>query len=158
MYTETPHKSIAKRYLADPYDILQGAPLIVLIDKYSASGSEIVAGSLQYHNRAIVMGTISFGKGSIQAVYPYKDKLGGAIKLTIAHYKLPSGQVISKTNRVKPDIIIDPLTNPKQNLELFFLHQTNIDGKNMTFSSLANKDRLVYDATKLLKGLHAINT
>ncbi len=84
-------------------DIIDGETLIVLINYGSASASEIVAGALKDHKRAIIMGESSFGKGSVQSIIPLKNK--GAIRLTISKYYLPSGQSISKIG-VIPDIEI----------------------------------------------------
>ena len=91
-------------YEAKKGDILGGAPLAVLVNRYSASASEIVAGAMKDHQRAIVIGETTFGKGSVQSIIP----LGGnssAIKLTTARYYTPSGLSIEKTG-VKPDIEI----------------------------------------------------
>ena len=79
-------------------------PLIILIDEGSASASEIVAGALKDHKRAIIIGENSYGKGSVQSIIPLKNK--GAIRLTVAKYYLPSGKSISEVG-VSPDIEID---------------------------------------------------
>lgn len=88
------------------YDLTNGIPLVVLINKGSASASEIVAGALQDHKRAIVMGTTSFGKGSVQTVIPLKADTG--LKLTTALYYTPSGKSIQATGIV-PDIVVNDL-------------------------------------------------
>ncbi len=87
-------------------DVTGGIPLVVLVNKGSASASEIVAGALQDHKRAIIMGTTSFGKGSVQTVIPLKGDTG--LKLTTALYYTPGGRSIQATGIV-PDIIVDDL-------------------------------------------------
>ena len=83
--------------------LTNGKTLVVLINYGSASASEIVAGALKDHKRAIILGENSYGKGSVQSIIPLKNK--GAIKLTVAKYYLPSGKSISEVG-VKPDIEI----------------------------------------------------
>jgi carboxyl-terminal processing protease len=90
-----------QRFNARPGDILNGMPMVVLINGGSASASEIVAGALQDHGRAIVMGTQSFGKGSVQTIMPIAGQ--GAIRLTTARYYTPSGGSIQATG-ITPDI------------------------------------------------------
>ena len=90
-----------RKYFAKEGDILDGETLVVLINYGSASASEIVAGALKDHKRAIVIGNNSYGKGSVQSIIPLKNK--GAIRLTISKYYLPSGKSISGTG-ITPDI------------------------------------------------------
>jgi len=92
-----------RKWFAKKGDITGGKTLIVLINYGSASASEIVAGALKDHKRAIILGENSYGKGSVQSIIPLKNK--GAIRLTIAKYYLPSGKSISKVG-VTPDIEI----------------------------------------------------
>ena len=96
-------KNDIKIYTARKGDILKGTPLIILINRGSASASEIVSGALKDHKRAILLGEKTFGKGSVQSIIPLKDK--GAIRLTIAKYYLPSGTSISQIG-VDPDITV----------------------------------------------------
>ena len=99
--TKSRKPSENKKYFAKKGDIIDGKALIVLINYGSASASEIVAGALKDHKRAILIGENSYGKGSVQSIIPLKNK--GAIRLTISKYYLPSGKSISGTGIV-PDI------------------------------------------------------
>ena len=97
-----------RRWFAKEGDLTNGKTLIILINYGSASASEIVAGALKDHKRAILLGESSFGKGSVQSIIPLKNK--GAIRLTIAKYYLPSGKSISEVG-VSPDIEIGEETD-----------------------------------------------
>jgi len=101
--TKSRNKSENKKFFARKGDIIDGKTLIVLINYGSASASEIVAGALKDHKRAILIGEQSYGKGSVQSIIPLKNK--GAIRLTISKYYLPSGKSISEVG-VVPDIEI----------------------------------------------------
>jgi carboxyl-terminal processing protease len=95
----------SQRFNARPGDIIDGKPLVVLIDGGSASASEIVAGALQDHRRAIILGTKSFGKGSVQTIIPLGGR--GALRLTTQRYYTPSGRSI-QAKGITPDIIVNP--------------------------------------------------
>lgn len=159
--------------LAKTGDMLKGAPMVVLINGGSASASEIVAGALQDHKRAIIMGASTFGKGSVQTVLPLKDKHG--LKLTTALYYTPAGRSIQATG-IEPDIKIDELkiSQPsKEEISLLALKESQLNGhlqngKEKTQSNpsvmdssqdqkkdspLATKDYQLNEALNLLKGL-----
>ena len=102
--TKSRKASENRKWFAKKGDLIKGKTLIVLINYGSASASEIVAGALQDHKRAIILGENSYGKGSVQSIIPLKNK--GAIRLTIAKYYLPSGKSISEVG-VSPDIEIN---------------------------------------------------
>ncbi len=101
--TKSRKKSENRKWFAKKGDLIEGKPLIVLTNYGSASASEIVAGALKDHKRAIIVGENSYGKGSVQSIIPLKNK--GAIRLTISKYYLPSGESISEVG-VTPDIEI----------------------------------------------------
>ena len=102
--TKSRKKNENRKWFAKKGDIIDGETLIVLINYGSASASEIVAGALKDHKRAIILGENSFGKGSVQSIIPLKNR--GAIRLTVAKYYLPSGKSISEVG-VRPDIEIN---------------------------------------------------
>ena len=106
--TKSRKASENRKWFANKGDLTNGKSLIVLINYGSASASEIVAGALKDHKRAILLGENSFGKGSVQSIIPLKNK--GAIRLTVAKYYLPSGKSISEVG-VSPDIEIEEETD-----------------------------------------------
>ena len=106
VYTQGKNKEDNTVTYASKDDFLNGAPLVVLINEGSASASEVVAGALQDHRRAVIIGQRSFGKGSVQTILPLDDQ--SAIKLTTALYYTPLGRSI-QAKGIDPDIVINPL-------------------------------------------------
>lgn len=154
---------------AQPDDMLNGAPIVVLVNGGSASASEIVAGALQDHKRAIIMGTKTFGKGSVQTVVPLGNNT--AIKLTTARYYTPSGRSI-QAKGIEPDIVIanlsvsdngdDGIGRVKEADLQGHLQNGDEDdedngdaanGEEKEEKSLAKEDYALYEALNLLKGL-----
>ena len=127
--TKSRKASENRKWFAKKGDLTNGKKLIVLINYGSASASEIVAGALKDHKRAILLGESSYGKGSVQSIIPLKNK--GAIRLTVAKYYLPSGKSISEVG-VSPDI--------------------EIDEENEDFRIKTETDNQLYYAIKLLNG------
>ena len=104
VYTEGRIADSKLTFEAQPDQVLEGAPLVVLVNGGSASASEIVAGALQDNGRAVIMGTKTFGKGSVQTIMPMSN--GAALKLTTARYFTPSGRSIQATG-IEPDIVTE---------------------------------------------------
>jgi carboxyl-terminal processing protease len=102
-------KSDIERYYAKPGDAARGLPVVVLVDAGSASAAEIVAGALQEHHRAIVMGERTFGKGSVQTLLPVGKET--ALRLTTARYYTPSGRSVQEGG-ITPDIEVPQLSDP----------------------------------------------
>ena len=120
VYTDGRQPSSKLRFSASGSDLLEGAPLVVLINRGSASASEIVAGALQDHDRAVVIGARSFGKGSVQSVMPVGES--EAIKLTTALYYTPSGRSIHGSG-ITPDVASE--LNGQALIDLAFDHLTS---------------------------------
>ncbi len=114
-----------KRFLAKRGDAIEGAPIVVIINGGSASASEIVAGALQDQKRAIIVGTKSFGKGSVQTILPLK-KSGTAIKLTTQRYFTPSGRSIQATG-IEPDINIEQLSVKSLENNLLAIREADLE-------------------------------
>ncbi len=96
--------SETRKFFARKGDVIKGKPIIILINNGSASASEIFAGALKDHKRAVILGENSYGKGSVQSIIPLRN--GGGIRLTISKYYLPSGKSISEVG-VTPDILVE---------------------------------------------------
>ncbi len=164
VYTEGRIEDSSHRYLATPGDSLNGAPLVVLVNGGSASASEIVAGAIQDHNRGIIMGTRSFGKGSVQTIQELRN--GSAVKLTTARYFTPNGRSI-QAKGIEPDIklstlklsnsdAIAPDAYSEKDLEGRLSNPDGESGatdKDNDSEVLAQTDFQLYEALSLLKGL-----
>ncbi len=172
VYTEGRVSDSKLRYDASRGDIIDGAPLIVLVNGGSASASEIVAGALQDHNRGAVVGTSTFGKGSVQTILPLQK--GNALKLTTAQYYTPSGRSI-QAQGIEPDIVLTPVTVSLKKLSgLSRIKEADLSGhlengntKNTNKQEagdtskkdgkdevpLAEQDYALYEALNLLKGM-----
>lgn len=112
VYTQGREKKPIMSFSADPGDLIGGAPIVVLINGGSASASEIVAGALQDHGRAVIMGSRSFGKGSVQTIMPLPGGLT-AVKLTTARYYTPNGRSI-QAEGIIPDVVLDEVELSKK--------------------------------------------
>jgi len=110
VYTEGRIRDSQLKFKAAPDDVLEGAPVVVLVNGGSASASEIVAGALQDHKRAVIMGQQTFGKGSVQTIVPVNERT--AVKLTTARYFTPNGRSI-QAEGIVPDILLGNVTLTK---------------------------------------------
>ncbi|OGT21447.1 MAG: hypothetical protein A3C55_06315 [Gammaproteobacteria bacterium RIFCSPHIGHO2_02_FULL_42_13] len=159
-----------KTFYSSSPDIIYGTPLIILINEGSASASEIVAGALQDHKRAIIMGERSFGKGSVQTIFQLDKSTG--IKLTTGLYYTPNGRSI-QAKGIQPDIVVDNLKIQKPKEEIAFLwpirendidghfeNETSMFGKQPTKAEkeqlLATSDYQLNTALQLLKSLNLL--
>ena len=173
VYTEGRTDDSEISFNATPGDIINGLPIVVLINVGTASASEIVSGALQDHKRAIIMGTRSFGKGSVQSVMPLKD--GNALKLTTARYYTPSGRSI-QAEGIVPDITLENIqTAAIEEPEFQPLQEANLAGhldndeakkkpdakeieatEKQERADLAKDDFQLFEALNVLQGLYLL--
>ncbi|MFT5710784.1 MAG: carboxyl-terminal processing protease [Halioglobus sp.] len=165
VYTEGRLDNSEVNYKATVGDITDGIPVVVLINGGSASASEIVAGALQDHSRAVLMGTKSFGKGSVQTILPLSDSR--AVKLTTALYFTPNGRSI-QAQGIAPDITVERATVTAYktqrvteadlvgHLDNAGGNEENVEAATRYADGLLSSDNQLYEALSLLKGLNIL--
>ena len=164
VYTEGRHPQAAERFEASPGDMLDDLPIVVLINGGSASASEIVAGALQDRRRAIIMGTRSFGKGSVQTILPVTETR--AVKLTTALYYTPNGRSI-QAEGIVPDIVVEraevkSVESARRTKEsdlqgsLSGGDPVDTEAESESLTELRNSDKQLYEALTLLRGINLL--
>ena len=165
VYTEGRHPQSKDRFEATPGDMIKEVPIVVLINGGSASASEIVAGALQDRRRAVIMGTRSFGKGSVQTILPVSDTR--AVKLTTALYYTPNGRSI-QAEGIVPDIVVEraevkSVESNRRTKEADL--QGSLSGgdpadsqsESEALTELRNSDNQLYEALTLLRGINLLS-
>ena len=165
VYTEGRHPQSKDRFEATPGDMIKETPIVVLINGGSASASEIVAGALQDRRRAVIMGTRSFGKGSVQTILPVTDTR--AVKLTTALYYTPNGRSI-QAEGIVPDIVVEraevkSVESNRRTKEADL--QGSLSGgdpadsqsESEALTELRNSDNQLYEALTLLRGINLLS-
>ncbi|WP_417580959.1 S41 family peptidase [Nitrincola sp.] len=163
VYTDGRLPNSELSFSATPETPAGDIPLVVLINAGSASASEIVAGALQDHRRAIVMGTDSFGKGSVQTILPVSVDRG--VKLTTARYYTPNGRSI-QADGIRPDVVVEDARITRIEAEANELRERNLSGhllgeepaeiSHNTDDTLGQRDYQLYEALNLLKALNIL--
>ena len=160
------------KYTATPNDYLKDAPMVVLVNGGSASASEIVAGALQDHGRAVIMGTKTFGKGSVQTILPINN--GAALKITTARYYTPKNRSIQASG-IAPDVVVEDLELRRKKGDDDLLRESNLQGhlenENGAGESTDNSDQSedivlpniesdfqLREALNLLKGVNIVRS
>ena len=161
VYTKGRHPDSMNTYNAEPGELLPGVPVVVLVNGGSASASEIIAGALQDRGRAVIMGTQSFGKGSVQTVLPVSDTK--ALKLTTSLYYTPNGRSI-QAEGIVPDVVVEraQLTSLEQGNRLreADLNRSienagsTVETETEAIATLREDDNQIYEAFTLLKGIN----